>query len=196
MHAVHRFKFQWHSICFYFLTDASPQWPACHYNLIIRHSTFLSFAEYQETGPCVCVCVCECLTCTSETQPFVTMWRGKTLNSELFFTLLIRKNQALYSRTHSRWWKHSQFWLWRQRCRPRQELHADMHAIRMIYANYAYYSQRNSSSNCQDKLPEISHKICRARSKRWRPLGKQGHSASGIFQVMMVAVTLPGCWGI
>lgn len=124
------------------------------------------------------------------------MWRGKERSIwSSFFALLIRENQAFSSKTHSRWWKHSQFWLWRQRCRPRQELHADMHAIRMIYANYAYYSQRNSSSNCQDKLPEISHKICRARSKRWRPLGKQGRSASGIFQVMMVAVIFPGCWG-
>jgi hypothetical protein len=121
------------------------------------------------------------------------MWKG---GSSIWrsFTLLIRKHEALYSRTHSRWWKHSQFWLCRERCRSRQELHTDMHAIRMIYANYAYYSQRNSSSNCQDKSPEISHKICRARSKRWRPLGNQGHSASGIFQHMMVNVILPGCW--
>lgn len=123
------------------------------------------------------------------------MWRGEILNLKLFFTFLIRRKQALYSRTHSRWCKHSQFWLWRQRFRPRRELHADMHAIRMIYANYAYYSQRNSSSNCQDKLPEISHKICRARSKRWRPLGKQGHSASGIFQVMMMVAICPGSEG-
>lgn len=117
------------------------------------------------------------------------MWKG---GSSIWrsFTLLIRKNQALYSKTHSRWWKHSQFWLWRERGSSRQELHTDMHAIRMIYANYAYYSQRNSSSNCQDKSPEISHKICRARSKRWRPLGKKGHSASGIFQDMMVNVII------
>lgn len=104
----------------------------------------------------------------------------------LFFTLMIRRNQVTYNSAHTRWWKNSQFWLQSERCSPRQELHADIHAIRMIYANYAYYSQRNSSSNCQDKLPEISHKICRARSKRWRPLGKQGHSASGAFQDVMV----------
>lgn len=104
----------------------------------------------------------------------------------LFFTLMIRRNQVTYYSTHTCWWKNSQFWLQSERCSPRQELHADMHAIRMIYANYAYYSQRNPSSNCQDKLPEISHKICRARSKRWRPLGKQGHSASGAFQEMMM----------
>lgn len=104
----------------------------------------------------------------------------------LFFTLMIRKNQVTYNSAHTCWWKNSQFWLQSERCSPRQELHADIHAIRMIYANYAYYSQRNSSSNCQDKLPEISHKICRARSKRWRPLGKQGHSASGAFQDVMV----------
>lgn len=122
------------------------------------------------------------------------MWREKN-SIWSFFHVAGRKNQALCSKTHSRWWKHSQFWLWRERYRPRQELHADMPAIRMIYANYAYYSQRNSSSNCQDKLPEISHKICRARSKRWRPLGKQGHSASGIFQSMMVAIIFPGYWG-
>lgn len=104
----------------------------------------------------------------------------------LIFTLMIRRNQVTYNRAHTSWWKNSQFWLQSERCSPRQELHADIHAIRMIYANYAYYSQRNSSSNCQDKLPEISHKICRARSKRWRPLGKQGHSASGAFQNVMV----------
>lgn len=104
----------------------------------------------------------------------------------LFFTLMIRRNQVPYNSVHTGWWKNSQFWLQSERCSPRQELHADIHAIRMIYANYAYYSQRNSSSNCQDKLPEISHKICRARSKRWRPLGKQGHSDSGDFQDLMV----------
>lgn len=107
-------------------------------------------------------------------------------NFRLFFKLTIRRNPVTYNSTHTCWWKNSQFWLQSERCSLRQELHADIHAIRMIYANYAYYSQRNSSSNCQDKLPEISHKICRARSKRWRPLGKQGHSASGAFQDVMV----------
>ena len=143
---------------------------------------------------CVCVCVCVWFSTASHKHNHLLPCGGGRKRSiwSSSFTLLIRKNQAFYSRTHSHWWKHSQFWLWRQRCRPRQQLHADVHAIRMIYANYAYYSQRNSSSNCQDKLPEISHKICRARSKRWRPLGKQGHSASGIFQVMMVAI-FPGC---
>lgn len=173
------------------MADGSPHWPVCFYNLIVSSHV----SELCWTLGNWALCVCLWLYIAHHNQPCVTMGRGQILSLELSFTSLIRKNQALYSRTHSRWWKHSQFWLWRQRCRPRQELHADMHAIRMIYANYAYYSQRNSSSNCQDKLPEISHKICRARSKRWRPLGKQGHSASGIFQVMMVAVIFPGCKG-
>ena len=41
----------------------------------------------------------------------------------------------------------SQFWLQSKRCSIRQGgLHADMHSIRMIYANYAHYSRRNLSS--------------------------------------------------
>lgn len=192
LQAVRGFQFSRNRIYFSFLADASPHWPAPLCNLIIGYSTFQSFTVHWRNRA---VCVCDSKLQAINTTICYHVKGEKTLNLELFFTLLIRKNQAFYSRTHSRWWKHSQFWLWRQRCRPRQGLHADMHAIRMIYANYAYYSQRNSSSNCQDKLPEISHKICRARSKRWRPLGKQGHSASGTFQVMMVAVIFPGCWG-
>lgn len=139
-------------------------------NLVTGDWLCQNCARHQETRLWTCVCVCE----VSKLQVINTIIYyhvkgGSSIWSS--FTLLIRKNQPLYSRIHSRWWKHSQFWLWRERCSPRQELHTDMHAIRMIYANYAYYSQRNSSSNCQDKSPEISHKICRARSKRWRPQG-------------------------
>lgn len=57
MQAVHRFKFYWNNIYFYFwLMQALTDGPAFN-NLIIGYSVFQSFAEHWETGLCVCVSV-------------------------------------------------------------------------------------------------------------------------------------------
>lgn len=86
----------------------------------------------------------------------------------------------------------SQFWLQSKRCGIRQ-------GVTCWYAFYqddlcklcTLFPQESLFWKCQDKLPEISHKIHCAGSVRWRPPRSQGHWAA---MVTLGLACLPHAW--